>query len=203
MPRQNRVLPTGQIVADPAQGLFMGNRGCLHRHDGTLGKARWRGVAWITCLTKFKGRKRDLMAPGRYTELFFLDEAVALAAGHRPCAECRHAAWKAYGTAWAQAGLPGRGAKEIDLTLHAARVGPDGTQITHVAEAADLPDGTFIALPAPHLVMSGRALPFAPEGYGPPIALPHGPVTVLTPAPTVATLRAGFHPVLHPTATEQ
>lgn len=200
MPRQNRVLPTGQIVAHPARGLFMGNRGCLHGPDGTLGKARWRGVAWITCLTEFKGRKRALMAPGRYTELFFLDEAVALAAGHRPCAECRRAAWKAWVAAWEQAGLPGRGAKSIDLALHIARVAPDGRQATHIAQAADLPDGTFIALPDPHLVLADQALPFAPNGYGAPVPLPNGPVAVLTPAPTVATLRAGYRPVLHPTA---
>ena len=202
MPRQNRVLPTGQIVAHPARGLFMGNRGCLHRPDGTLDRARWRGARWITCLTAFQGRRRELMAPGRYTELFFLDEAVALAAGHRPCAECRRESWRAYVAAWARAGLPGRGAGEIDRVLHAARLGPDGAQTTYPTPAEGLPDGAFIALPAPHLVLSGRALPFTPEGYGLPCPLPSGSVTVLTPAPSLATLRAGYRPVLHPTATD-
>ncbi|MEO6299829.1 MAG: hypothetical protein ABIO62_09385, partial [Paracoccaceae bacterium] len=88
MPLQNRVMPSGEIVADAAKGMFMGNRGCLHDDQQRL-KVPWRLKAWITCVLVFKDRNRVVMRPGHYTELFFLDEAVALAAGHRPCAECR------------------------------------------------------------------------------------------------------------------
>ncbi|MGB8623555.1 MAG: hypothetical protein WCD16_12105, partial [Paracoccaceae bacterium] len=100
MPLQNRVLPTGEIVVHPARADFMGNRGILHGGNRQLGTARWRHKTWITCLLSFKGRKRVPMTPGRYTELFFLDEAVALAAGHRPCAECRRADFLRYRDAW-------------------------------------------------------------------------------------------------------
>src|SRR5688500_15168681 len=89
MPLQNRVTPFGEIEAAPARGLFMGNRGILHDANQQLGRARWRHKSWVTCLLSFKDRRREVMAPRRYTELFFCDEAVALAAGHRPCAECR------------------------------------------------------------------------------------------------------------------
>lgn len=99
--RQNRVLPTGEVVAIPDRGLFMGNRGILHDTEGRLGGARWKHPHWITCRLTINGRKRTLMAPGRYTELFFLDEAVACAAGHRPCAECRRAEWLTFRAIWA------------------------------------------------------------------------------------------------------
>ena len=104
MPRQNRVLPTGEIIAHPARGRFMGNRGILHDASGHLGRSRWKLMGWVTCVLDFKGRQRTVMSPGTYTELFFHDEAVALAAGHRPCAECRRADYRAYRAA---AGLPG------------------------------------------------------------------------------------------------
>ena len=104
-PRQNRVTPFADLIADPGRGLYMGNRGCLHDTDGQI-RRPWRGAAWICCVTRFKGRRRTLMQPGCYTELFFLDEAVALAAGHRPCAECRRADYLAFCAAWNRAGLP-------------------------------------------------------------------------------------------------
>lgn len=200
-PRQNRVLPTGAIVAHPARGFLMGNRGCLHDAAGRLGRARWRHRHWIACLTAFKNRKRPLMTAGRYTELFFLDEAVALAAGHRPCAECRRAAYRAFRAAWEAAGLPGRSAGEIDRVLHASRVGRDRAQVTHRAEIADLPDGTYVAGPdAPHLVLGPHLVPYAPGGYGIPHPRPtSGRVTVLTPVPTVAVLRSGYRPLFHAT----
>ena len=165
MPRQNRVLPTGEIVAHPARGLMMGNRGgCLHDAEGQLGRARWRSRAWICCLLSFKDRRRPVMAPGRYTELFFLDEAVALAAGHRPCAECRRAAF----TAYRDAAQTGARPPQIDALLHAQRLGPRAS-----ARPAVLPDGTFVlAGPTPHLVHKGGLHPYAPEGYGPAMPLP-------------------------------
>lgn len=196
MPLQNRVLPTGEIVADPARGLFMGNRGILHDEAGRLGKARWRHPHWITCLTAFKGRRRVPMAPHAYTELFFLDEAVALAAGHRPCAECRRAAFAAYRAA---VGLSGAAA--IDRALHAARIGPDRGQRRETAQAAALPDGAFVLIDGrPHLLRGPAALPFSPAGYGPARPRPAGPVAVLTPAPSLLALARGYVPLLHPSA---
>ena len=199
MARQNRVWPTGEIVAHPARGLFMGNRGCLHDAAGNLGAARWRHRAWITCALAFRGRRRALMAPGRYTELFFLDEAVACAAGHRPCAECRRAAWQGFAAAWASV-FGAMRAAEIDRALHAARL-EDRTQRRHRAEAATLPEGSMALIGgAAHLIRPGQALRWGPEGYGGAVPLPRGPVTVLTPEPVIAVLRAGWRPVLHPSA---
>lgn len=199
MARQNRVWPTGEIVAEAARGLFMGNRGCLHDADGRIGAARWRHRAWITCALSFKGRKRELMSPGKYTELFFLDEAVACAAGHRPCAECRHPQWKAFQAAWAGVFGPMRAA-EIDRSLHAARI--DGkVQRRHLAMARDLPDGAMVLIDgAAHLLRAGRARPWQPAGYAAGEPTPQGEVTVLTPAPLLAVMRAGWTPDLHPSA---
>lgn len=204
MPLQNRVLPTGEIVVHPARADFMGNRGILHGGNRQLGTARWRHKAWITCLLSFKGRKRVPMTPGRYTELFFLDEAVALAAGHRPCAECRRADFLRYRDAWQAPTGVRPSAADMDHALHAARVTPRRAQITHEADIRALPDGVFLRVDAggpPCLLLGARLLPFTPGGYGP--ALPHpasGAVTVLTPRPSVAVLAAGYRPALHASA---
>lgn len=202
MPRRNRVTPTGEIVADPARGLFMGNRGILHDESGRLTGLPWRHRAWICCLTAFRGRRRALMQPGRYTELFFLDEAVALAAGHRPCAECRREAYDRFRAAWARAGLGETRAQAMDRLLHAARVRPRRAgQVSHEAAADSLPDGCFVALPGgPALVLGGGVRPWSFAGYGAPLPRPAGRVTVLTPAPLVAVLAAGYGPVLHGSA---
>ena len=201
MPRRNRVLPTQEIAALPGRGLFMGNRGILHDDAGAI-RAGWRHPHWICCLTAFKGRRRPIMAPHAYTELFFLDEAVALAAGHRPCAECRRADWLAFRAAWDQANGPVGGAADLDRQLHRARL--DGrAQRRWTALAQDLPEGTMILSgDSPALITRGAQHAFAMAGYGPAQALPRGPVTVLTPAPTVAALAAGYCPVLHPTALD-
>lgn len=199
MPRQNRVQPDGQIIAHPARGLFMGNRGCLHDAAGRLGRARWRHPHWITCLTAFRGRKRPLMQPGLYTELFFLDEAVAAAAGHRPCAECRRAEYAAFRKLWSALHGPAD-AGGIDRALHAARI-EGGRQRHHQAPAAGLPEGAFVLWQdAPHLVTPRGLHPHAPTGYGPPLPRPGGTLTVLTPAPLVAMMAAGWCVVLHPSA---
>lgn len=201
-PRQNRVLPTGEIVADPAyRGDFMGNRGILHDADQRLGTARWRHKAWICCSLSFKGRQREVMQPGRYTELFFLDEAVALAAGHRPCAECRRSDYNRFRSAWAAAHGPEPRAGLIDATLHAARTTRDRAQRRHVAQARDLPCGAMLLWDgAAHLVHGPSILPFSPAGYGARRPRPEAPVTVLTPAPSVAVLAAGYAPTLHASA---
>jgi hypothetical protein len=200
MPRQNRVTPEGEIAADPARGTLMGNRGRLHRPDGTLGPARWTTKAWIACTLTFKDRRRTIMAPGSYTELFFLDEATAFAAGHRPCAECRRDAFRAFRDLWGavhgQASAP-----EIDARLHAARTRRDRTKVTFEAPARDLPDGTMIRATEGPMLLQGRvALPWSVSGYGQPRWSPEGPVTVLTPAPIVALLRAGLAAEVHETA---
>ena len=202
MTLQNRVMPTGEIVADPARGMFMGNRGILHDRDRRLGTARWKHPHWVCCLLSFKGRRREPMSPGAYTELFFLDEAVALAAGHRPCAECRRADYRRFRAAFETAHGPVEGAPTLDRLLHAARVTRRRSQITHRTQAANLPDGSFVMLDdAPWLVRGGWVHRFTPSGYAGRQARPTGPVTVLTPAPTVAALGAGYVPVIHESAT--
>ncbi len=207
MPLQNRVTPFGEIVAHPARGTLMGNRGVLHDAHKRLGAARWRMPHWVTCVLAFKDRHRAVMTPRRYTELFFLDEAVAFAAGHRPCAECRRADYNRFRAAFAEANrIAGRVyAREMDAVLHPARV-ERGTraQIRHRRQAAGLPDGVFVALDevpdTAFLVRGERFYPYDFGCYGPARARPDGMVTVLTPVPTVAVLAAGYQPQVHPSA---
>ena len=202
MPRQNRVTPRSELIAVPARGTFMGNRGCLHDDAGRIVRTH-RGRRWIICALEFKGRRLGLADPGCYTLLFFLDEATALAAGHRPCGECRRAAFRAFVDAWTAAnpGALPEGATRIDdldRVLHRERTGP-----RRRAPVDGLPDGTFVALdgdPRPHLVLGDALLPWTPEGYGTRIARPSTPVEVLTPPSIVAALRAGYRPALHPSA---
>jgi hypothetical protein len=205
VPRQNRVNPLGEIVAVPDRGLFMGNRGCLHDADGMI-RRPWRLGRWIVCLLKFKGRKRAVMTPGHYTELFFLDEATALAAGHRPCAECRRERFDAFRRALTggQDGAP-RTAVEIDRQLHAQRVTPDRSKRTHHANLDELPDGVFVLLSdggrTPHLVLGDSLLTWAAGGYADRVDRPgRGAVEVLTPELTVRAIRGGYVPELHPSA---
>lgn len=203
MSRQNRVLPTGEIVADPARGTLTGNRGILHDAEGRLGRARWRHRHWISCELDHRGSRREVMSRGTWTELFFLDEAVALAAGHRPCALCRRSDHLAFRAAWARAFGAAVPAADMDRVLHGARAEPRRrAQATHPAPLASLPDGSFIRDSGDSLLVLGnRLLPFAPEGYGPARRRAGDAiVTVLTPAPLVAVLAAGFRPRLHPTA---
>ena len=191
MPLQNRVLPTGEIVADPARGLFTGNRGCLHDDQRQLGRARWKGRAWIICALEYKGWRRVVMTPRSWTELFFLDEAVALAAGHRPCALCRRGAYQAF-----QAAFGGAKAGLMDAVLHEARLDGRG-QRRHRAALEGLPDGVFVQVGGQaHLVRGAEIWSYVPAGYGRPFPRFQGEVTVLTPEPTVAALRAGYVPVM-------
>jgi hypothetical protein len=203
VPLQNRVLPTQDIVAIPARGLLMGNRGCLHGTDRALGVSRWRSKLWISCVLDWQGRRRDVMPPGRWTALFFLDEATALAAGHRPCAYCRRPDYRDFTAAWRTGhGLAAAPkAYEMDAVLHAQRVESyTRRQRTRLADAAGLPDGAIVRAGDVGLVLGGRLLPWTPDGYGPPGPLPAGPVDVLTPPAFVAALAAGYRPLLHPSA---
>ncbi|MDX8349569.1 hypothetical protein SLH49_16415 [Cognatiyoonia sp. IB215446] len=202
MPLQNRVLPTGEIVANPARGLFTGNRGIIHQPDGTLGTSRWSHKHWLVCtLDHPRGVYHGPMPERGWSALFFLDEAVALAAGHRPCHYCRRDAYHAFRNAWASGVADGADRMAMDTALHRARVTRTRQQIRHEADLDTLPDGVFVLLgDAAYMVQGNHLLPFAPDGYGAPIPRPAGTATVLTPRPMVDVLRAGFAPILHPTS---
>ena len=198
MPLQNRVDPFGRPFADPARGMLMGNRGG-RIHDPvarTLGRKRWISQAWIACRLDFRGRHRNVWGES-YTELFFCDEVTALAAGHRPCFECRRSDALAFREALQVAGLPVAKAADMDRLLHRERLDP------HCRVMADgLPDGTMITLDGTHAfaLRGGQALLWSPAGYGPPRQRPAGEVLLLTPPTTVAALRAGYRPGWHPSA---
>jgi len=206
MPLQNRVTPTGEIVADPARGLIMGNRGCLHGPDRRLGASRWRSAAWICCVLDWRGRRREPMPPGRWTALFFLDEATALAAGHRPCGYCRRPDYLDFATAWQAArSLPARPrAVEMDARLHAERVDRTRRQRTHRRSLSGLPDGVIVrSASGPALLAGGALLPWSPDGYGDPDRARAGSdvlAEVLTPPSIVAAIDAGYRPMVHPSA---
>lgn len=204
MPRRNRVTPFGRLTAVAEKGRFLGNRGDLLWRDGSIRHDfPARETRWICCRLEPGGFPPIAFdTPGRYTPLFFADEAVALAAGHRPCVACRRPAYLRFVEAWRRAhGLdaatPVR-AGDIDRALDAARL--DGTKKrTHGARWGTLPDGAFVTRDgAPEvalLVHRGAARPWTPGGYGAAIAVPGDEtVTVLTPAPTLAVLAAGYRP---------
>lgn len=205
MPLQNRVTPTGEIVATSARGLLMGNRGCLHGGDRQLGAPRWRSKAWICCVLSYKGIKRDPMPPGSWTALFFLDEATALAAGHRPCGLCRRNDFLAFAHAWQRAyRLTERPkAAEMDAKLHAQRVDPRSrAQLTRPALLQQLPDGAMVRHAGEiKLVVRGRLLPWSESGYAQPAQFCGSTeVELLTPTATVAALTAGYQATIHPSA---
>jgi hypothetical protein len=211
MARRNRVDPFGDLHAATGRGLFTGNRGCLVDDGGQIVR-RHQVRRWITCLTEFRGWWHPLEAPHRWTPVFFLDDAVALAAGHRPCALCRRDAYRAYGAAVAAAGHAARppSADELDLRLHEERLATGRGLATGHGRSLwrgvvdDLPDGTVVVEGGRSLLVLPDGLrPFTFDGWGPPRHRPANGVTaaVLTPATSVAALRHGFQPVLHPSAT--
>jgi hypothetical protein len=205
-PLQNRVLPTGEIVSHPARGLLMGNRGCIHHPDRTLGVSRWRSKMWISCVLVWRDVRRDVMPPGRWTALFFLDEATALAAGHRPCGYCRRADYTSFAERFRTSqGLADRPrAFEMDAVMHAERVDRrTRTQVTRPARAGSLPDGAFVRHEGDEALVTGGLLrPWSFEGYGAPLKIePDTTVELLTPPAIVGVLAAGYRPMLHPTAT--
>jgi len=204
MPLQNRVTPTGEIVADASRGLMMGNRGCLHGQGRSLGVSRWRSKLWICCLLDYKGVQRDPMPPGRWTALFFLDEATALSAGHRPCAYCRRPDYLAFTQAWRAARqLPQPPlAAEMDTALHAERTDRFRRKLSYRANVADLPDGVMVRLGRePGLLIGGRVHPWSFRGYGAPApAEAEAEAEVLTPPSIVAAITAGYQPLVHHSA---
>ncbi|MEM1299697.1 MAG: hypothetical protein AAGH68_10495 [Pseudomonadota bacterium] len=201
MPLQNRVTPFGEIVEAPWRGAWTGNRGCLHDDEGRLGVRRWRHQNWVCCRTDFRGRKRDPMPPKRWTALFFWDEAVALAAGHRPCGECRYQDYHRFMAAWRAADLPGKNPREVDRYLHLHRVTRKREQVRYQASVADLPDGVFLMVPEgehmPMLWWGGKMhhLSLADGRYYAAGVAPES-ATVLTPRPMVDVLAAGYVPEL-------
>jgi hypothetical protein len=203
---RNRVTPLGELVADPGRGLVYGNRGCLHDGAGRI-RRRYNGRRWIACRLQFKDwLRRPLLQPGRFTELFFLDEATAFAAGHRPCALCRREDYDRFGAIWC--GLhPGEaGADAIDARLHAERVDPETrAHRLHPAPVDDLPDGAFVLLGGePRLVLGDRLPAWTPAGYVDPVVRARGQAAeLITPPSLVAVLRSGWRgavPLLHPSA---
>ena len=192
MPLQNRVTPLGELVAVPERGLVYGNRGCLHDGHRQI-RRRWQVKRWIACRLEFRGRRRsDPMPPGRYTGLFFLDEATAFAGGHRPCAECRREDYDRFRTI-----LGIERADAIDELLHEERTGP-----YREAPFDELPDGAFVLREGePFLVLGRELLRWAPGGYTERVARPRGHATVVTPPSLVSVLRTGWSgvvPLLHP-----
>jgi hypothetical protein len=212
MPLRNRVTPLGEIVADPARGLVYGNRGCLHDAHGRIRRV-YQVRRWIACRLEFRGRRRSpLVQPGRFTELFFLDEATAFAAGHRPCAECRRADYDRFSAIWRE--LHGEsGADTIDARLHDERIDTaTGERRLHAVDVDEVPDGVFVLHDgAPKLVLGGALRPWSLAGYGAAEPRPSGTVTVITPPSLVEVLGAGWHTpggdgsgvaFLHPTALD-
>jgi hypothetical protein len=207
VPRQNRVTPLGKLIADPARGLVYGNRGCLHDGKGQIRRA-YNGRRWIACQLQFRGWQRErLLMPGRFTELFFLDEATALAAGHRPCALCRREDYDRFGEIWGEL-HPGQvGADAIDAQLHHERLDPaTRLQRRPPAELASLPNGAFVLdQDTPWLVLGDQLLRWNPAGYD--MRRPRArsaTVELITPPSLVEVLRTGWKgavPLLHPSTT--
>jgi hypothetical protein len=202
MPRQNRVNPFGEIIATSERGTFMGNRGVLHDEESRI-RRKWLGKRWLVCVLEFRDRKRTVMSPRHYTELFFLDEATALAAGHRPCAECRRERFNAFRSAWQKAHPPKNSsqptASEIDTRLHSERVSPE---YLFVVKLAELPNGVFVKYgEGAFLIYNDWLLAWSAGGYTKRLELPHNSeVIVLTPKSTVETIRAGYVPEIHTSA---
>jgi hypothetical protein len=196
VPLQNRVTPLGELVAHPARGLVYGNRGCLHDADGRI-RRHHATRRWIACRLEFKGWHRGpLMQPGKFTELFFLDEATAFAAGHRPCALCRRADYNRFLEL-----LGETGADAVDLRLHGERLRH------HDAGFDTLPDGAFVLHDGePHLVLGRELLHWTPAGYDRGVPRPRDRARVVTASSFLAVLASGWQsevPLLHPTASRR
>jgi hypothetical protein len=206
MPLQNRVTPLSELVSDPARGLVYGNRGCLHDAAGGI-RRRYNGKRWIACRLEFKGwHRKPLLQPGRFTELFFLDEATAFAAGHRPCALCRREDYDRFTAIWRDLHPGQAGADAIDAQLHEERVTPTARgQRHHEAPLGGLPDGAFVLLEGdPWLVLGARLLRWTAAGYAGHRPRPGGvQARLVTPPSLAAVLQAGWGavvPLLHPSA---
>ena len=205
MPLQNRVTPLGQIVSTPQRGLFTGNRGIIHDPaTKTLLNRRWSSKAWITCTCEFRGRRRDVMGTQSWTELFFLDEATALAAGHRPCFYCRRADANAFRAAWEQGnGVSDVRATDMDTALHRERLDGRNKRLHELPMPLDaLPYGAMVRVGEDsYLFARGRALLWWFDGYREVSDTLQG-ASLVTPPSTLRAMVAGYRPLLHPSATE-
>jgi hypothetical protein len=203
MPLLNRVTPSGDIIATPHRGLFTGNRGIIHDPaTKTLLKKRWSTPAWLTCLCEFRGWRRQVMGGRSWTELFFLDEATAFAAGHRPCFFCRRDDANRFRSAWEQGnGVAKLLARDIDAVLHRERLDRGSKRLHPLPMPLNsLPDGAMVqAGDESYLIVQGRAMRWSPAGYrGADSAIENA--MLLTPPSTLRALGAGYQPVLHPSA---
>jgi len=202
MPLQNRVTPSGDIIATPHRGLFTGNRGIIHDPATKALTRRWAGKAWLTCVCEFRGRRREVMGGRSWTELFFLDEATALSAGHRPCFYCRRDDANRFRAAWeAGNGVSNVLAPEIDAVLHRERL-DRGKKRLHALPMPleQLPDGALLQQgDESYLVTQGRVWLWSPAGYCDVADALREPM-MLTPPSTLRALSAGYRPVLHPSA---
>jgi hypothetical protein len=209
MPLQNRVTPLGELIAHPGRGLVYGNRGCLHDDTGRI-RLRYATKRWIGCRLEFGGWKRSpLLQPGKFTELFFLDEATAFAAGHRPCALCRRDDYNRFSAIWRELHVGEAGADAIDARLHAERLDPT-TRAHRLLEGrlGELPDGAFVLEDdEPQLVLGSRLLRWTASGYAERRnRSKRGYTAVITPPSLIKVLQAGWQPavpLLHPSAREQ
>jgi hypothetical protein len=203
MPLQNRVDPFGAIFRTPARGSMMGNRGGALHDDRREIVRTYKSRRWIACVLEFRDRHRTVMSPRRYTELFFLDEAVAFAAGHRPCAECRRERFNAFKKAW-PLGKERQNAPlladEMDVELHRARMNALKGKVTYEAPINSLPNGCFVQIEqGAWLVWDDSIFLWTPEGYSKRAGRPKDlTVTVLTPQPVVECFRQGYQPEIHP-----
>jgi hypothetical protein len=208
MTLRNRVTPLGELIADPSRGLVYGNRGCLHDDEGRI-RRRYAGKRWISCRLAFRGwRRTPLLRPGGFTELFFLDEATAMAAGHRPCALCRREDYVRFGEVWRELHPRDVGADAIDARLHRERLGEDRRTRLHEVAPGDLHDGSFVLRDGePWLVLGRELRRWTPSGYAERAPRPAGSATMttITPPSLLHVLRREWEPViplLHPSATD-
>jgi hypothetical protein len=206
MPLQNRVTPSGDIIATLHRGMFTGNRGIIHDPaTKTLLRRRWASRAWLTCVCEFRNRRRDVMGGRSWTELFFLDEATALSAGHRPCFFCRRDDANRFRAAWeAGNGVTNILADEIDVVLHRERLDGRAKRLHKLpAPMMWLADGAMVAFGGEsYLVANGELLRWSFDGYH-PANVSAGAAMLLTPPSTLRALDAGYRPVLHPSAKQE
>src|SRR5882724_7115552 len=203
MPLHNRVTPTGDIVADPNRGIFTGNRGIIHDPaTKTLLKKRWSSPAWLTCVCEFRGWRRKVMGGRSWTELFFLDEATAFAAGHRPCFFCRRDDANRFRAAWEEGnGVRSVLARDMDAVLHRERLDRGNKRLHPLpVPVRELPDGAMVqAGDGYFLIAQGRMMRWSMEGYG-KVSDAIENAMLLTPPSTLRAMVAGYRPVLHPSA---
>lgn len=208
MPLQNRVDPWGSLQSVPARGAWLGNRGILHDENKQV-VAPWRHKSWVTCKLEFQGRKREIFSPGKYSELFFLDEATALSAGHRPCAECRRERYNEFKAIWCAANLENGSSTDIpvaqiDKQLHMERAVRGGGKVTYRTDFGAVPAGAFIEIGGvAFLLWQGCLHQWSVHGYSLSNLAPSqlDVVTILTPASIVRVLQHGFRPQVHDSAS--